>query len=154
MTFQRTNISLKVHGNPTREELRDTEVSVQSGMSHCKQPCGLPAKCFSDARTPDAVLQTTLKQVQEATLKQEMKLSQNALLSLTQGFCHPDDVTDLGDIISSPLSLSGACLSGWWVSGWLVGVWLAGVQAQGTEGTCILCCQEPWSEAPSRCHPQ
>lgn len=111
-------MSLKVHGNPTREELRDTEVSVPSGMCHCKPPCGFLAIYFSDAGTPDAVLQTILKQVQEVTLKQEVNLSRNVLLSLTQEFFHPDEVTDLGDTISSPFSLSSACLAGWWVSGW------------------------------------
>lgn len=112
-------MSLKAHGNPTREELRDTEVSVPSGMCHCKWLCVLPAVCFADARTPDAVLQTASKQVQKITLKQEVNLSQIALLSLIQGFLPPRwGETALGDTIPSPFSLSGACLAGWWVSGW------------------------------------
>lgn len=104
--FQRSHrmiMSLKVYDNPTRKKLRGTEVSVTSGMCHCKRPSGLPALCFyycvrlppsqscspnlflctilkfwfSDAKTPDAVLQTTPKQVQKVTLKQEVNLSQN-----------------------------------------------------------------------------
>ena len=104
--FQRSHrmiIPLKVYDNPAREELGGIEVSVTSGMCHCKLLAGLPnlyfyhcerlpasQSCspnsfhctilkfwFSDAKTPDAVLHTTPKQVQKVTLKQEMNLSQN-----------------------------------------------------------------------------
>lgn len=142
--FQRShrmNMSLKVYGSPTREELRDTQVSVTSGMCHCKRPSGLPALCpalcfyhcvrlppsqscspisFSDAKTPDAVLQTTPKQVQKVTMKQEVNFFQNklpwhfrcSLIPSPMTLPPTGDNTSLGDTFSSTFRLPGACLAG------------------------------------------
>lgn len=97
------NMSLKVYCKSTKEELRTTEVSATSGLCHCKQPSGLPDLCFhhfvrlcpsqscspnlflwtilqfwfSNAKTLNAVLQTTPKWIQKVTLKQEVNLFQN-----------------------------------------------------------------------------
>lgn len=137
----RMNMSFKAYGSPTREELRDTQVSVTAGMCHCKRPSGLPALCpalcfyhcvrlppsqscspisFSDAKTPDAVLQTTPKQVQKVTLKREVNFFQNKLPWHFRCSLIPSpmtlppkwDDTSLGDTFSSTFRLPGAWLAG------------------------------------------
>lgn len=59
------------------------------------------------------------------TLKQEVNLSQNALLSLTQGFCHPDEVTQTW---VTPFFQHLVCLVHVWLGGVCLSGWAAGIR--------------------------